>query len=71
MAGYFKHIQVQQFQDSATNKEVFQGGFKVKAHTGQGPDSPSYLRVSSRPSQAKHLPVGWQLTHLFLFYLFV
>jgi catabolite regulation protein CreA len=36
--GYSKQIQVQQFQDSATNKEGFQGGFKVKAHTGQGPE---------------------------------
>jgi len=35
----------------------------VKAHTGQGPDSPSYLRVLSRPGSSQTNPFI-----LFLFY---
>jgi hypothetical protein len=39
----------------------------VKAHTGQGPDSPSYLRVSSRPGSSQTNPFTYTS---FLFYIF-
>jgi hypothetical protein len=49
--GYSRQIQFSSFKTQQQVRKDILSRFKAQAQTDKGPDSPSYLRVHSRPVQ--------------------